>query len=207
MSFEDHYYKSFTKNIKLTEFFITKKKTNMKLFFDELIRNFKLKFSDPHNRLFFIGNGASAAFSNHMTLDWQKNAKVSAYSLSDSCYITALGNDQGFDDIFLEYIKLNNISKNDFVIATSSSGNSQNIISPLSYCNENEIPTFSLTGLNKDNIALDISDFGIFVPAMTYGIVECIHQYFHHLLLDKFMGVAEWNKTEPQNMNIKNFSL
>jgi D-sedoheptulose 7-phosphate isomerase len=41
----------------------------------------------------------------------------------------------------------------------------------------------------------------------TYGMVECIHQVFHHLMLDKHMEVEEWAKKESQNMDAKNFKL
>ena len=38
-------------------------------------------------------------------------------------------------------------------------------------------------------------------------MVECIHQIFHHLILDKFMNIEEWKKTESQNMDANNFKL
>ena len=31
---------------------------------------------DGKNRIFFFGNGASAAFANHMALDFSKNGKI-----------------------------------------------------------------------------------------------------------------------------------
>jgi D-sedoheptulose 7-phosphate isomerase len=41
----------------------------------------------------------------------------------------------------------------------------------------------------------------------TYGMVECIHQVFLHLILDESMDILEWEKTEIQNMNAKNFKI
>ena len=41
----------------------------------------------------------------------------------------------------------------------------------------------------------------------TYGMVECMHQVYLHLILDNFMGIEEWNKSESQNMDSSNFKL
>ena len=45
------------------------------------------------NKIYFFGNGASAAFANHMALDFSKNGKILSRSLSDSAMLTALSND------------------------------------------------------------------------------------------------------------------
>ena len=120
---------------------------------------------------------------------------------------TALSNDYTFESSIVEFFKINNIGNNDVVFTTSSSGNSSNIVKILNFCKKNKIKTLSLSGLNKNNISEKTSDFSIFVPSKTYGMVECIHQVFHHLILDKFMKIEEWNKNESQNMDSKNFKL
>ena len=93
------------------------------------------------------------------------------------------------------------------MITTSSSGNSKNVVNVLEFCKENKIKTFGLSGLNNGNKTAKIADFSLFVPMKTYGMVECIHQVFHHLVLDKYMNIEEWNKTQSQNMNADNFKL
>jgi len=42
-----------------------------------------------------------------------------------------------------------------------------------------------------------------FVPAKTYGIVECAHQVLLHTWLDGFLGVSEWERDTHQNMNVR----
>ena len=157
--------------------------------------------------MFFFGNGASASFSNHMALDWSKNGGILAFSLSDSSMLTALANDYDFEDCFLEFLKINQPTSNDMIITTSSSGNSPNVVNVLNYCFENNIKTFGLSGLNKENKTEKLANYSIIVPMRTYGMVECIHQIFHHLMLDKHMEVEEWSKNESQNMDAKNFKL
>ena len=61
------------------------------------------------------------------------------------------------------------------------------------------VVTFS--GLKPDNYSRRMGDINFYVPAKTYGIVECSHQVLLHAWLDKYMGVLEWDRTECQNMS------
>ena len=185
---------------------ISGKKVKSTLFYNEINKLLK-STQKKSGRIFFAGNGASAAISNHMALDWSKNGGILAFSLSDSALFTALSNDYTFESSIVEFFKINSIDNNDVVFTTSSSGNSSNIVNILNFCKKNKIKTLSFSGLNKNNISEKTSDFSIFVPSKTYGMVECIHQVFHHLILDKFMKIEEWNKNESQNMDSKNFKL
>ena len=39
-----------------------------------------------------------------------------------------------------------------------------------------------------------LGDLNFYVPAGTYGIVECAHQVLLHAWLDRFLGIEEWNR-------------
>ena len=200
------YIDTFHTGIKKTEYKISGENSNSSSFFHKLNEQTK-KVKQNGGRLFFFGNGASASFSNHMALDWSKNGGILAFCLSDSAMLTALANDYDFEGCFLEFLKINSPTSNDLVVTTSSSGNSKNIVKVLEYCKENNISSFGLSGLNEGNKTEILSHFSLFVPMNTYGMVECIHQLFHHIFLDKFMGIEEWNKIESQNMDASNFKL
>ena len=200
------YIETFHTGIKNTKYKISGQKLNSSSFFHEL--NEKIKnVKENEGRLFFFGNGGSASFSNHMALDWSKNGGILAFCLSDSAMLTALGNDYDFEQCFLEFLKINSPTSNDLVVTTSSSGNSKNIVKVLEHCKKNKISSFGMSGLNEGNKTEILSDFSLFVPMKTYGMVECIHQLFHHIFLDNYMGIEEWNKTESQNMDASNFKL
>ena len=77
----------------------------------------------------------------------------------------------------------------------------------ISYCKKNNINTLSLSGLNNPNKSLELADYSIYVPMKTYGMVECIHQVFLHLILDNYMQIFEWEREDVQNMNASNFKL
>ena len=128
-----NYYKSINDGLKTSQFLIESKNIDPKIFFDS-IKNILTNLRINKNRIFFLGNGASAAFANHMALDFSKNGKILSRSLSDSAMLTALSNDYKYEDAMLEFLKIENITKEDLVITISSSGNSPNIVSVLNYC-------------------------------------------------------------------------
>lgn len=185
---------------------INNKEVPFNLFFKKLISKIK-RVKKNGGKLIFLGNGASSAFSNHMALDWFKNGKVISRSLSDSALLTALSNDFNYETAFLEYIKMEKINNNDLVITTSSSGNSKNVVNVLEYCKKNKIETFALSGLKSPNQSIINSKYSLYVPRKTYGMVECIHQIFHHLFLDMYMNITEWERQDYQNMDTNNFNI
>ena len=169
----------------------------------EIIHQVQLQKS----KIYFFGNGASASFANHMALDFSKNGKILSRSLSDSALMTALSNDFSFEQAMVEFLKIEEVGSNDLVVTISSSGNSPNILNVLKYCNELNLITLALSGLKSDNKSISLSNYSIYVPMKTYGMVECIHQIFLHLILDNFMKITEWDRVDFQNMNFSDFKL
>ena len=201
-----NYFNSIHKGLVDSQYFFNQVKIDPDLFFESL-KVVLLKLRETNNKIYFFGNGASAAFANHMALDFSKNGKILSRSLSDSSLLTALSNDYSYENAMLEYLKIEGVTKEDFVITISSSGNSPNIVSVLNYCKDVNIKSLALSGLKDDNKSIALADYSIYVPMKTYGMVECIHQIFLHLMLDESMGIEEWERNESQNMNSKNFKL
>lgn len=139
-------------------------------------------------RLFFIGNGGSAATASHFandidigTLSWAKPFR--AVSLTDNAAVlTAIGNDYGYDDIFVRQLRTQ-MSTGDVVIAISVSGNSQNVIKAVEYANASGAITVGLTGFDGGCLK-KISKLSIHVPTSkgVYGPVEDIHLIIDHLV-------------------------
>lgn len=201
-----NYFKSISQGLNESLYCINQQFTEPKLFF-EIIKGILVKLRDNRNKIYFFGNGASAAFANHMALDFSKNGKILSRSLSDSALLTALSNDYSFENSMLEFLKIEGVTKDDLIITISSSGNSPNIVSVLNYCKENNIKSLALSGLRKENKSISLADYSIYVPMKTYGMVECVHQIFLHLILDESMDIFEWDRDEFQDMNASNFKL
>ena len=210
MKMKSRYYKNYFKSIEnglnLSLYKINSIDVNPFKFFND-IKFLLKKIRTEKNKIFLFGNGASASFANHMALDFSKNGNILSKSLSDNAMLSALSNDFSYEEAMVEFLKIEKVDSHDLIITISSSGNSSNIINVLNYCKLNKIKTFSLSGLKKDNKSINISDYSIYVPMKTYGIVECIHQIFLHLILDESMGIKEWDKKDYQNMNSKYYNL
>ena len=157
-------------------------------------------------RQYFIGNGASAAFANHMALDWSKNGGVSSMSFSESAILTALVNDNGAEAMFADPLKWY-AKPGDLLVTISSSGNSPNIVRAIEAAREIGMKVVTLSGLKPDNRSRQMGDLNFYVPAKTYGIVECAHQVILHAMLDCYMGIEEWDREGFQNMRVDDFSL
>ena len=167
---------------------------------------FSKEVSFNSNKQYLVGNGASMAFSDHMAVDWSKNGKVPTHSFSSPSLLTALGNDIGIEQLFASAITTY-AAKDDMLIAISSSGNSPNIIEAINAARKKQMRVITFTGLQADNHCRVLGDLNFYVPAKTYGIVECAHQLLLHMWLDQYMGITEWDRGECQNMNNDNFKL
>ena len=201
-----NYFRSIGQGLEESLYYANHQISEPELFF-QTIKGILTKLRETRNKIYFFGNGASAAFANHMALDFSKNGKILSRSLSDSALLTALSNDYSFEKAMIEYLKIEGVSKDDLVITISSSGNSPNVVSVLEYCKENNIKSLALSGLKNENKSVTLADYSIYVPMKTYGMVECIHQIFLHLILDESMEIFEWDRNEFQNMNASNFKL
>ena len=122
---------------------------------DKLIEIIMLGY-DEERMIFVIGNGGSAANASHFAQDLAKGTRhilnqskrIKALSLTDNLpFITALGNDDGYDTIFEQQLRTYAKPK-DILIAISGSGNSLNIIKAVEWANNEGLTTVGLTGFD-----------------------------------------------------------
>ena len=135
------------------------------------------------NKLMFIGNGASAAISSHMSTDFWKTCGIRAIAFNDSSLLTCLGNDFGYEYIFEKSIEMF-ADPGDILVAISSSGKSENILRGVNSAKLKECSVITLSGFKDDNPLSSAGDFNFYVPAPEYGPVEVIHHSICHCILD-----------------------
>lgn len=135
------------------------------------------------HRLFFIGNGGSAAIASHMALDWQKTARIAAMAFNDAPSLTAIGNDLGYENVYHEQMSFH-ADDGDILIAISSSGRSANIIKATQFMRASGAPIITLTGFAHDNPLRSLGAINFYVPCDRYRIVENAHLMILHSLLD-----------------------
>ena len=139
------------------------------------------------NRLFFIGNGGSAAIASHMTADFMKNGKMQTVSLYDSSLMTCMGNDYGYESIFSRPLTVL-AQKGDLLVAISSSGNSTNILNAIQTAKEKRMKIVTLSGFEKENRICRLGTYNLYVPISHYGIVESIHNLILQQIVDTLMN-------------------
>lgn len=157
---------------------------------DEIAR-FVATLLDARGRgatIFFVGNGGSAATASHFandlaigTNDYEKPFRV--ISLTDNVpVITALGNDFGYEEIFVRQLRVLGRS-GDVLVAISASGNSPNLIQAFDYANSNGIKTVAITAFDGGKMKI-MANEGIHVPTgpKEYGPAEDAHMVLDHLV-------------------------
>lgn len=137
--------------------------------------------------LWAVGNGGSAAISNHSACDLTKGARahdargLRCLSLSSNApMLTALSNDLGYERVFAEQLAYY-ARGGDAVLLVSSSGNSPSIIEACSYANRMGLPTLALVGFQGGRLK-ELARHCLWVPSDNYGIVEDTHQSLVHVL-------------------------
>lgn len=157
--------------------------------YEEAIQKMVELFSEikrEGKRVFFIGNGGSAAIASHMTADFMKNGGMKTYSLYDSSVTTCMGNDYGYEYIFsrpLEFLG----NEGDLLVAISSSGNSQNIVNAIQAAQKKKMKVITLSGFQKENRIISMGIYNIHVPVNHYGMVESIHNLVLQQIVDMIL--------------------
>lgn len=162
----------------------------------EEVDNFVNILNEARNQeasVFFIGNGGSAATASHFANDIAIGTNdyvlpYKAVSLTDNnAIITAIGNDHGYDQIFIRQLKIFG-KPNDVLVGISASGNSQNIINAFNYATEIEMHTIAITAFDGGKMK-DISKNNIHIPTEIneYGPAEDVHMILDHLVSNYLM--------------------
>lgn len=163
-----------------------------KKYFDEFFADENLKAGiraavemiRSSKRVIFIGNGGSNAISSHMMEDYMKIAGKPTLSFSDAALITCFANDYGFENAIAEWIKVI-FQVGDVLVATSSSGESPNILNAAKAHRDRGGRVITLTGFEPKNTLSEKGDINFNTPLKNYGIVECFHQVILHAILDE----------------------
>src|SRR4029079_14046317 len=104
------------------------------------------------NKVLFCGNGGSAADAQHLAAEFSgrfykdRNAVPAEALHCNTSYLTAVGNDYGFDVIYSRIIE--GIGERaDILVGLSTSGNSANIVKAFEAAKEKGMITVGFTGL------------------------------------------------------------
>lgn len=135
--------------------------------------------------VFFMGNGGSAADSQHIAAEFVSKLKFDRMALPamaltvDTSVLTAIGNDYGFENVFSRQIDAL-VSEKDIVIGISTSGRSKNVRNGF---NSAKIKGAHLIGFSGVDGMEDVElDYDFKIQSSTTARIQEAHILLGHLL-------------------------
>ncbi len=156
--------------------------------FDRIVREIE-RIRKEDRVVYIIGNGGSASIASHMANDLGVGIRrtgvkpLKITSLNDNMSaITALGNDYGYDSIFLEQLRPI-LHPKDLLIAFSVSGNSPNIIKAVEFAKQLGVIVVGCSGFDGGKLKkiCDVS-FHVENEKGYYGVPEDAFMILDHLI-------------------------
>lgn len=139
-------------------------------------------------RVYFCGNGGSAADAQHLAAEFSgrfyfDRPVLPADALHcNTSYLTAVGNDYGYDMIFARLISGLG-QKGDILVGLSTSGNSENILKAFEVCREKGVRTIAMTGATGGKMK-EMADLLINIPSTDTPRIQEAHITVGHIICE-----------------------
>ena len=161
--------------------------TKIELMFEKIIVA-SLNSLSSGGKLFFAGNGGSAAEAQHIAAEFvgrfqlERPAYPAIALTTDTSVITSISNDYSFEDIFSRQIEAF-VNEKDIVFLLSTSGNSQNLIK--AGISANNIGATCVGMLGNDGGKLNAHcDMSIVVPSDSTARIQEVHLCLLHSMCE-----------------------
>ncbi|MBT5368214.1 MAG: SIS domain-containing protein [Nitrospinaceae bacterium] len=148
---------------------------------------------EREGRLFLLGAGGGAAHASHATNDFRKLANIEAYAPTDNVSeLTARVNDEGWETVFVNWLKGSRFSRKDMIMVFSVGGGdlennvSPNIVLALKYAKEIGAAIGGVVG-RDGGFTAQVADACVIVPTVNPAMVtphtESFQAVVWHLLV------------------------
>ena len=148
---------------------------------------------DQGGRLFFLGVGGSAANASHAVNDFRKICGMEAYAPTDNVSeLTARTNDEGWESVFVEWLKGSRLNDKDCIFVFSVGGGnreknvSTNLVHALAYAKKQKTKVVGVVGRDGGYTA-QIADACCIIPVVntvnTTPHTEAFHAVVWHALV------------------------
>jgi len=141
-------------------------------------------------RLFSMGNGGSSCDASHVAVEFVhpitagRPALAAINLVADLAMISAVGNDVGFDHVFVRQVVAQG-RRGDGLVGISTSGNSGNLIAAFAKAKEMGIVTIGLAGGDGGKMKTSgVVDYCLVVPTSSIHRVQECHVTAYHILWD-----------------------
>ena len=147
-------------------------------------------------KIFVFGNGGSASTASHFACDLNKCAcensekKFKVISLADNIpTMLAIANDINYESIF-SYQLANFFEKGDLAVGISGSGNSENVIKGINFCNEHGGTTIGISGFGGGRLA-ETAQIPMIIPSSDMQKTEDYHMILVHIFMRALKNIIE----------------
>ena len=135
------------------------------------------KIRAAKGRLFILGVGGSAANASHAVNDFRKLCAIETYTPTDNVSeLTARTNDEGWETVFFEWLKISRLNQNDGVLVFSVGGGNReknvsvNLINALDHAKSVGASILGIVGRNGGYTA-EVADVAVIIPTIDTGLV------------------------------------
>ena len=157
-------------------------------------------------RLFFLGVGGSAGNASHCVNDFRKIVGIESYAPTDNVSeLTARTNDEGWDTIFAEWLKLSKLNSKDAIFILSVGGGnieknvSPNLVKALMLAKEVNAKILGIVGRDGGYTA-KVADVAVIIPVVNNDAItphsEAFQAVVWHLLVSHPKLKAKQTKWE-----------
>jgi len=146
------------------------------------------KASKNDRKLMLCGNGGSAADAQHIAAEFVNRFQLDRHPLpaialtTDTSIITSVANDYSFEEVFSKQIQALGV-EGDILLAISTSGNSNNILSAIRTAKEKGLYTIGLIGGDGGKM-LTLVDLPMVVESNETPRVQETHILAGHLICE-----------------------
>ena len=159
----------------------------------EKMVEFLAALREQKGRLFFLGVGGGAGNASHAVNDFRKIAGIESYTPTDNvAELTARINDDGWESVFVNWLKGSQLSSNDMLFVFSVGGGnlerniSPNLVRALQYAKEVEAKICGVVGRDGGYTA-QVADVCVVIPTVNPEAVtphtESFQALVWHLLI------------------------
>jgi len=137
-------------------------------------------------RIYFCGNGGSAADAQHLAAEFSGRFYIDRDALPaealhcNTSYLTAVANDYGYDVVYARLVK-GIAQKGDVLIGLSTSGNSVNILKAFEAAKEKSLVTIAFTGETGGTMKA-CSDYLVNIPSKDTPRIQESHILLGHIV-------------------------
>jgi D-sedoheptulose 7-phosphate isomerase len=149
----------------------------------EIVKAFK-----DGKRVYFAGNGGSAADAQHLAAEFSgrfytDRAALPAEALHcNTSYLTAVANDYSYDEIYARLIR-GIAHRGDVLVGLSTSGNSGNIVKAFGTAREKQVITVGFTGETGGKMK-SLSDYLFNIPSTDTPRIQESHILVGHIICE-----------------------